>query len=404
MNITALLLRRSAGRALFPVLAALVLGNTLLRSMSWRYEWMWAAYQYNFTVMLLGPLFAGIASWEGYRLSRSHAFLLSHQRTARMLAAAWAALFAWCAAAFVLGLAVVYAIVAAAGTPGLPGGREALTAVPALAFLGVEGALGLVAGWASRSRLAAPLTAIVVFTGSIWLYTSDFAPFVVVGGASGSLIGLQPRIGTQVAQIVCYTLVTLTVLALGSWAATSRRSPHTAAVVALSFLVAGSAVHLAARPPLMLEARTGDVVCTGEAPRICLGRSYTRFGPGLRSRITPYTEALESIGIEPPSQFRQDAVHASDGVVPVDLGDVTSGDDRLLGSVLGAYYDDRCEMRPGSDFQRAFDNSVYWLAEAAGSATYVGSEGVAPAIVRGTPDQKAGAARRAFAELADCRG
>ncbi len=127
----------------------------------------------------------------------------------------------------------------------------------------------------------------------------------------------------------------------------------------------------------MLEARTGDVVCTGEAPRICLGRSYTRFGPGLRSRITPYTEALESIGIEPPAQFRQDAVHASDGVVPVDLADVTSGEDRLLGSVLGAYYDDRCEMRPGSDFQRAFDNSVYWLAEAAGSATYVGSEGVA---------------------------
>ncbi len=94
------------------------------------------------------------------------------------------------------------------------------------------------AGWASRSRLAAPLTAIVVFTGSIWLYTSDFAPFVVVGGASGSLIGLQPRIGTQVAQIVCYTLVTLTVLALGAWAATSRRSPHTAAVVVLSCLVA----------------------------------------------------------------------------------------------------------------------------------------------------------------------
>ncbi len=110
--------------------------------MSWRYEWMWAAYQYNFTVMLLGPLFAGIASWEGYRLSRSHAFLLSHQRTARMLAAAWAALFAWCAAAFVLGLAVVYVIVAAAGTPGLPGGREALTAVKPSR------------SWASRARSA----------------------------------------------------------------------------------------------------------------------------------------------------------------------------------------------------------------------------------------------------------
>ncbi|MEU3715160.1 hypothetical protein [Streptomyces californicus] len=137
------------------------------------------------------------------------------------------------------------------------------------------------------------------------LCTSDIAPFVVVGGASGSLIGLQPRIGTQVAQIVCYTLVTLTVLELGSWAATSRRSPHTAAVDALSFLEAGSAVLLVARPPLMLEARTGDVVCTGEAPRICLGRSYTRFGPGLRSRITPYTEDLESIGIEPrPSSGR----------------------------------------------------------------------------------------------------
>ncbi|MFG3398852.1 hypothetical protein [Streptomyces parvus] len=403
MNIAALLLRRSAGRTLFPVLAVLVLANTLLRSMSWRYEWMWAAYQYNFTVMLLGPLFAGIATWEGYRLSRSHEFLLSHQRTVRILSAAWASLFAWCTAAFVLGLAVVYAIVLTAGTPGFMGGREALTALPALMLLGAEGALGLAVGWTSRSRLAAPLTAIAVFIGSIWLYTSDFAPFIVVGGASGSLIGLQPRIDTQVAQVICYLLLTLAALALGSWVATHYRRPHTALVVVLACLTAASAVHLANRPPLMLEARKGDVVCTGEAPKICLGRSYTRFEPDLRARITSYTTALESIGINPPAQFRQDATHASAGVVPIDLGDVTSSNDMLLGSVLGAYYDNRCDMRPGSNFQHAFDNSIYWLAKAADSPTYVGTEGVDPAIVKGTPDQKAAAARKAFADLATCR-
>ncbi|MFB8125730.1 hypothetical protein ACFVG1_24895 [Streptomyces bacillaris] len=403
MNIAALHLRRSAGRTLFPVLLVLVLANTLLRSMSWRYEWMWAAYQYNFTVMLLGPLFAGIAAWEGYRLSRSHEFLLSHQRTVRILAASWAALFAWCTAAFVLGLAVVYTIVVMAGTPGFLSGREALTALPALMLLGAEGALGLALGWTSRSRMAAPLTAITVFIGSIWLYTSDFAPFIVVGGASGSLIGLQPRIGTQLAQVVCYTLVTLAVLALGSWVATHYRRPHTALVIVLTCLMAASAIHLANRPALMLEARKGDVVCSGEAPEICLGRSYTRFEPDLRARITRYTEALNGIGIAAPKQFRQDAVYASADVVPLDLGDVTSNNDMLLGSVLGAYYDNRCEMRPGSNFQRAFDNSIYWLGKAADSPTYIDSEGVDPAIVKGTPEQKANAARKAFADLANCR-
>lgn len=402
MNITAIVLRRSAGRTLFPILAILVLANTLLRSLSWRYEWLWAAYQYNFTVMLLGPLFAGIAAWEGYRLSRSHDFLITHQRTTRLLAATWAALFAWCAAAFLLGLAVVYGTVIAAGTPGSPGGREALTALPALTLLAAQGALGLTVGWTSRSRLAAPLTAIVVFLGSIWLYTSDFAPFIVVGGASGSLIGLQPRIGTQASQTLCFSLLTLAVLVIGAWVATHYREPNKFVAIALVCLLAGSAAHLVSRPALMLEARKGDVVCTGAAPRICLGRSYTRFEPDLRKRIQPYTQALKSIGLTPPAQFRQDAVYASPSIVPVDLRDITTSNDLLLGSVLGAYYDNRCDMRPGSNFQQGFDNAIYWLAKAAHSKTYVGSEGIDPAIIRGTMAQRTAAARQAFTSLAHC--
>ncbi|MEU6209498.1 hypothetical protein ABZ891_06250 [Streptomyces sp. NPDC047023] len=97
-NAPLLHLRRSLGRTAFPFLLVLVVLNTLLRPMGWRYEPMWAVYQYNFTVMLLGPLLAGVAAWEGHRLSRAAPFLSAHHRPLTMLAGAWAALLAWASA------------------------------------------------------------------------------------------------------------------------------------------------------------------------------------------------------------------------------------------------------------------------------------------------------------------
>ncbi|UDM05454.1 hypothetical protein [Streptomyces longhuiensis] len=403
MNITSLLMRRSLGRTLFPVFLVLVLLNTLLRSMNWRYEWMWAVYQYNFTVVLLGPLLAGVAGWEGYRLARSRHFLSSHHRPIAMLTSAWAALFAWCALAFLLGLGVVFAITAAAGTPQWPGLRGLLTPIPALALLALECAGGLAAGWLSHSRLAAPLAAIVVFLATLLLYTSSFSVFVTVGGATGSLIGLRPKLGTQMAQSLFFTLATLLALFVGAWLASWYRSPRWPVMALVCALTIGSAVYATSRDHLYLEARSGDVVCSGKAPEICLGRSYTRFEPQLRAHLTPYNKALASIGVTAPATYRQDATSTGRDLGQLDLATVTGKTDALVDMVLGTYYGSRCEIRPGSAMEKNYTNARFWLAQSVGAETY-DDRGVDPVIVKGTVPERTKAAHAAFAGLMACHG
>ena len=403
MNLAAILMRRSIGRAAFPAFVALVLLNTLLRSMAWRHEWMWAVYQYNFTVMLLGPLLAGVAGWEGYRLARAQPFLTSHQRPVALLVATWGALFAWCTVAFALGLLLVLAIVYGSKTPMVIGLPEIVTPVPALGLLALECAGGLVAGWLSRNKLAAPLATITVFLASLLLYAGDLSAFVTVGGATGSLIGLRPKLGTQVSQTIFYCMATGLVVALGAWLATWYRTPRWPIVALVALLSLASAVHLATRSPLYLEARPGDVVCSGSHPQICLGRSYTRFEPHVRKNLKPYVEAVESIGLQSPASFRQGAPATSRNIGELALDTITGSKEPLLDAFLGTYYGSRCELTPGSAMEKNYSNARYWLAQAAGDASY-DDPVVDPVLVKGTPEQRESVARAAFAGLMTCHG
>ncbi|MEU7562365.1 hypothetical protein [Streptomyces eurythermus] len=403
MKISALLMRRSLGRAAFPAFVVLVLLNTLLRPMAWRHEWMWAVYQYNFTVMLLGPLLAGVAGWEGYRLARAQSFLASHRRPLALLTAAGGALFAWCAAAFALGFVVVVAIVAGAGTPLVIGLPEVVTPVPALGLLALECAAGLVAGWLSRNKLAAPLAAITVFLASLLLYAGDCSIFVTVGGATGSLIGLRPKLGTQAWQIVFYCLATALVITIGAWLSTWYRTPRWPLVAAATVLTLGATVQLATRSPLYLEARPGDVVCSGSHPQICLGRSYTRFAPNVRANLQPYQKAVKSINVQPPASFRQGTRTTNRDTGELALDTITGSKEPLLDAFLGTYYGSQCELTPGSAMEKNYSNARYWLAQAAGDKSY-DDPVVDPIFVKGTPKQREEAARAAFAGLMACHG
>ncbi|GAA5705914.1 hypothetical protein AQJ43_36785 [Streptomyces avermitilis] len=403
MRITALLMHRSLGRTAFPAFVVLILLNTLLRSMAWRHEWMWAVYQYNFTVMLLGPLLAGVAGWEGYRLARARSFLTSHQRPVAMLSAAWGALFAWCTAAFALGLLIVLAVVAFSGTPVVIGLPEVVTPLPALGLLALECAAGLVAGWLARSKLVAPLAAVTVFLASLLLYAGDLSAFVTVGGATGSLIGLRPKLGTQASQVIFYCLATVLAVALGAWLATWYRSPRWPVIVLAAVLSLGSAVYLATRSPLYLEARPGDVVCSGSHPQVCLGRSYEHFEPHVRKNLAPYVQAVESIGLRAPASFQQGAQSSSPNAGELSLDTITGSKEPLLDAFLGTYYGSRCELIPGSAVEKDYSNARYWLAQAVGDTTE-DDPVVDPALVKGTPKQRENIVRSAFRGLMACHG
>ncbi|MFJ9941558.1 hypothetical protein [Streptomyces erythrochromogenes] len=411
MTTSALLLhvRRSLGRTAFPFLLVLVVLNTLLRPMGWRYEPMWAVYQYNFTVMLLGPLLAGVAAWEGHRLSRAAPFLSAHHRPLAILTAAWAALLAWSAAAFLLGLALVLGVVTWAGplpTLGLP---ELLTPLPALALLGLACAVGLAAGWLSGGggKIAAPMTAIVVFLAFLLLYSGDLSEFVMVGGATSSLVGLQPKAGTQTTQVAFYAAATLLTLLAAAWSAAlhHRRPRHLIAATAAATLCVLSAGQLASADPLYLEARPGDVRCHGTRPEICLGRGYAAYEPQLRARLTPLVTAMAELDLPAPASFRQDALRSSTDTGQLSPDTVKGDSELLLDMFLGTYYGSDCAIEPGTPMERHHANARHWLAAAVGAPTYEDPL-VDPRLTStsNSAAERISVARAAFQGLAACEG
>ncbi|MFJ7153506.1 hypothetical protein ACIQUQ_01065 [Streptomyces sp. NPDC101118] len=399
---TALLLRRSAGRTAAPFFLLLVVLNTVLRSMAWKHEPMWAVYQYNFTVMLLGPLLAGVAGWEGYRLSRAETFLAAHHRPFTVLASAWAALFAWCAAAFLTGLAVVIGIVVWAGTPLTFGVPELLTPFPALALLGLACAAGLAAGWLGRGKLAAPMAAVSVFLAFLLLYAGDLSEFVMVGGATSSLVGLRPKADTQLAQLAFYLAATLLTLCATAWSAAWHYPRRLGTAVACALLSVTTALNLTSVDPLYLEARPGDVRCYGSRPEICLGHGYTQYEPRLRAALAPMVRAVSSLPLPTPKAFRQDALSTSTDLGQLSTDTVTGDPDLLLDMFLGTYYGSTCDIEPGSAMDRNFTNARFWLAGAAG-ATPFEDPALDPRLRTGTPSERAAIARTALQGLKACR-
>ncbi|MER6057427.1 hypothetical protein [Streptomyces albidoflavus] len=403
MNLASLMLRRSLAWKALPAFLILVVLNTLLRPLSWRHEPMWAVYQYNFTVMLLGPLVAGVAGWEGYRISRSSDFLSGHHRPIALLASTWAAVFAWCAAAFIAGLAVVIGIVAGSGTPMLFGIHELVTPLPALALLAAECALGLVAGWIGRSKLAAPLAAITIFLATLLLYAGDLSEFVMVGGATSSLVGLQPKLSTQMAQALFYCSVTLVSLLLGAWFASWYRIPRWPVLAGASALACAAALQLATVSPLYLEERKGDVECSGSSPEICLGRSYTGYEPHLRKNLAPFVEAMHTLDLPSPAAFRQDALTTDRDTGQLGLDTIQGDKDLLVDMFLGTYYGSSCEILPGNAMEKHYFNARFWLANTAG-ATPNDDPVVDPKMIRGTVKERADLARASFKGLMSCNG
>ena len=68
-----MLFRSSAVVLLAPGLAALLVLNTVVRGHPWDHEWGWAFYQAGFVTVFLGPLCAGIGTWDGANIEMAEA-------------------------------------------------------------------------------------------------------------------------------------------------------------------------------------------------------------------------------------------------------------------------------------------------------------------------------------------
>ncbi len=201
------LIRRSLASTALPAYGLVIAAHLVLRPTRWRSEWMWTFDAYNFVVMLLAPVLAGVACWDGARWSASRPQIESSGRTAAAFARLWAAHAVVALGAFAAGLTVAVVRTITGTAPGLPGWRPIVSVLPALALLGAAIALGLGVGWRTRRALLAPLVAMAAFGLMIVGYTAAPGLFVHVGGATGSLLGLQPRLEVMAAQVAFYASV-----------------------------------------------------------------------------------------------------------------------------------------------------------------------------------------------------
>lgn len=278
---------------------ALQLVHVGFRPTGWVHEWRWAVYQYQFSTVLLAPLAAGGAAVLGRRWARARSQLATGARGGTALVGGVVPLAVVVVLAY---LGSFVAVVARAEAVGWPSPADLAPFVPALAQLLLVVAVGYVAGWTTRSWLAAPLVAVVVFGALLGGWLAGRTPLVQVGGATASLVGLAVDPDVVVGQVVGY--LALVGALLGGVVAHLRRSspvpPALAATVA-GVAVAGLAVH----PGDPLVAIDEPLVCEGTAPTICTAEPYRHLAPDLRVRVEPVLERLRAAGVEPPTELRQ---------------------------------------------------------------------------------------------------
>ena len=403
MSAAAVAVRRSFALPALPVLAALIVADVLARDRSWTHEWVWAHYQYAFVTVLLGPLAAGVAAWDGARLARARTMLGTADRTLGALAAGWLGAAVWVLSAYVGGLVLVVCLVKVAGTPGWPSAVAVVASVPAAALLLAETAAGLVVGWWLRHPLAAPAAAIGCFLTTLWLYVSGPGELVVVGGATSSLVNLAPRHSIQVLQVVWYATAVLFLLVLASRTAGWGRRPGRWRMPAALVAFVAATVPLLQQGEVYLVRTSERQVCTATHPTVCVAPGYANEAAQARRALVPYLDALRRIGVEVPETFRQNVPHGQQSVGSVDER-VLLGDRRQAGfAVLAAYVSKGCPIDTDRRVQEAFTGLTWWLF-----ATVDGErppDPTVPAIVQGP----ASAAQTAWLvaavrTLRDCAG
>lgn len=310
-------LPRQAWVLLAATVAVAQVAHVLFRPAGWVYEWRWAAYQYQFSTVLLAPVAAGVAAVLGRRWVKAQPQLATTPRggVGFLVGAA-----SWAAVVTVIYLAAFLVVVVQAEALGAPSLRDLAVFIPALALLWAAIAVGYVAGWATRSWLAAPLAAIAVFGLLLAGWVAGLTPVVQVGGATASLVGLVVAPEVMVGQTIFYLAVAAA--AFGVSHARLRRTAPTASVVSVALAtVAFAALVSFDGDPLV--ASNEPLECSGTNPTVCVASPYAHMADDLRSVAEPMLARLDAAGVERPTELRHEfyldvAGEAGVGVVTTD--------------------------------------------------------------------------------------
>lgn len=262
-------LRRSSGLVALPALVVVTFAVVLSRS-GWHLEWDWALSWTSSSTIVLAPLVAGLTAFEVDR--RTRPTLLTLSATARR--GSWtvltvaAAMWVFATTAWATGTAYGAVRAAIAGAGGLPSPWVLVQAPAALLAATLFGAM---VGVLVRNVGAGPLAAVTAYLLPIVAVPFGISGLLAAGGATGSLLGVEPdpAVATAVlATNLSFGLVCAGVVLVRTLPRDRVRQAGTAvAAVAL----VGSAVTLASLDPMIssYRPRAAEPLCVGEAPKVC---------------------------------------------------------------------------------------------------------------------------------------
>jgi hypothetical protein len=341
--------------------ALVLVANAALRDRTWSHEWLWSLYELHFATIFLAPIVAGLAAWEGARLSRIGSLVGSSGGSVRAVGARWAALVAWVAAVYVAGVLGLVLWVQREGLGGWPSVRDLSTIVPALVFLGGWAGAGMAFGVRAASALAAPLAAVATFAALLIGY-STVTPLVRVGGATASLVGVQPNPAVQLAQVVAYALLAGVGLALAADRLCGRGARSPASAVLGGALLAVVGVTWASGATELTDA-PAHVRCEGSAPEVCLAPGYEPSRRALVRDLAPLFESTRSRGLLSPERLTQDPGDPSPltAVLPLDVVLGSREPAALAALMADAYVPSDCDVLSTEVVFRAWYGLDWWM-------------------------------------------
>ncbi|GAB3070050.1 hypothetical protein [Nocardioides zeae] len=363
-------LRRCAAARLLPLLLVVAAGVVLSRGTPWLGEPSWTVARIAGSVIILGPVVAGLAAMDAARWNEE-------QLTATLRALPRSAVARWhvVLANAAVGVAVLL-VVQAAGYAANVAVGVGYVASPGSALLLVLGggavlvgsaAVGALVGLLWGSVLAAPLAAAGLYGLALLALSLDVpALFAVIGGANG-MVGLRAATSAFVALVGFHLFLTVAVLAAYTLrdGVVRRRVAGPVLGAGTAGAVAVAAVLVVTDPDqVVIDDRPVAWTCAGTEPRVCLPRESPRQLDWLAAEMHELAEPLVAAGATVPATYRLEVPGqrrdlAEGSFAPLDTGRLT---------------------RPAGDPQEV---AVY-LSTPAPCAAYSDPSGPPPAIVHET--------------------
>jgi hypothetical protein len=273
----------------------------------WAGSWRQAVDWGTGSVILGGPLAAGLAAWQ-YARMRQNPFAEFASATRRGLAA-WLApgLLVWMQASMVVVLCTVIAATTTISL-GVPSHWTDLGIVPqAVAVLGADVALGASLGVVTGRLWVAPPAVVITYILGVASGWGLLPGIFDTGGVTGSLAGEE--FNGQV--ILLQGVAALGIAAAAGWAVLSLlavRSRRIAVVLvipmlagAIAYVQLGDIGHERYRyttEPIRYE-------CAGDSPEVCLVRETPRPLKALEREFARQAAILEPLGFKVPDRFLQ---------------------------------------------------------------------------------------------------